>query len=170
MSRVISGSHAVDAAASDPRIEAGVAKLHTGVRYVGQGLSISSGGVQMPYFFAVRDFPSALLGSNQATSGGEGGETWVVVTATVAYTVPDVGYLVQLNPASTPITVTIPAASAATGGVIIVKDIQGLLTQGRTVTIVAASGNIDGAANYAIGTQDYQSVTLQSDGSNWFVV
>lgn len=38
-----------------------------------------------------------------------------------------------------------------------------------TVTIVPASGTLDGAANVVLTTQ-YQSVTIQTDGTNWFII
>ena len=38
-----------------------------------------------------------------------------------------------------------------------------------TVTIVPASGTIDGAANVVLTTQ-YQSVTIQTDGTNWYII
>jgi hypothetical protein len=38
-----------------------------------------------------------------------------------------------------------------------------------TVTIVPASGTLDGAANAVLTTQ-YQSVTIQTDGTNWFII
>lgn len=38
-----------------------------------------------------------------------------------------------------------------------------------TVTIVPGSGTLDGAANAVLTTQ-YQSVTIQTDGTNWFII
>ena len=38
-----------------------------------------------------------------------------------------------------------------------------------TVTIVPDSGTIDGAANVVLTTQ-YQSVTIQTDGTNWYII
>jgi hypothetical protein len=38
-----------------------------------------------------------------------------------------------------------------------------------TVTILPASGTIDGAANVVLTTQ-YQSVTIQTDGTNWYII
>jgi len=38
-----------------------------------------------------------------------------------------------------------------------------------TVTIVPASGTLDGAANVVLTTQ-YESVTIQTDGTNWYII
>jgi len=71
------------------------------------------------------------------------------------------------------VTITLPAPNAA--GVTTantkfyrIKDESG---EGATknITVVGASGNIDGAANYVINT-NYGSVTIYSDGTNYFTL
>lgn len=62
------------------------------------------------------------------------------------------------------ITLTLPAHS--TGKVVTVKKTD---SSGNTVTVTGATGNIDGASNYILYSQN-ESVTVISDGANWFVI
>jgi hypothetical protein len=68
------------------------------------------------------------------------------------------------NPSVT-LTVNIPAPSAAGSGYR--YNIKNISTQ--TITIIPGSGSIDGAGSVVINVQ-YASVTLVSDGANWFIV
>lgn len=64
------------------------------------------------------------------------------------------------------VTAILPAASAATGRQYIVKKTG----SGGTVTVdPAAAETIDGAATFAL-TAQYETVTLVSNGSNWWIV
>jgi hypothetical protein len=69
-------------------------------------------------------------------------------------------------------TVTLPTAAAGDGGIVVVKDVQGLSTAGKTVTVESGGSNetIDGQANLTLGVVDYQAVTVQSDGTNWYII
>jgi len=69
-----------------------------------------------------------------------------------------------LNP-SVALTVNIPSAATATSGYR--YNIKNL--SANTVTVTPSSGTIDGSANFALGVQN-SSLTLVSDGSNWFVI
>jgi len=57
-------------------------------------------------------------------------------------------------------------AGHSTGKVVTVKKKD---SSGNTVTIGGGTGNIDGASNYVLYSQ-YESVTLMSDGTNWWVM
>lgn len=62
-------------------------------------------------------------------------------------------------------TVTLPAASTCAGRIYNVKNVGT-----GTITVDGnASETIDGATTYALSTQ-YQTLTLQCDGSNWFIL
>jgi len=64
-------------------------------------------------------------------------------------------------------TITLPAASGATGRIYVVKKTD---AGGNSVTVDAnASGTIDGATTYVLATQ-YKFVAIQCDGSNWHVI
>jgi hypothetical protein len=62
------------------------------------------------------------------------------------------------------ITLTLPAHSS--GKVVTVKKTD---SSGNTVTVTGATGNVDGASNYILYSQN-ESVTVISDGTNWFII
>ena len=62
--------------------------------------------------------------------------------------------------------VTFTLAAHSSGKVVRVKKTD---SSGNTVTISGATGNIDGASNYILYSQ-YESVTLISDGTDWWVI
>ncbi len=66
--------------------------------------------------------------------------------------------------ASGTITITLPSASGITGREYTIKNIAT-----GTITIASGGGTIDGATTLALSTQN-ESVTLQSNGTNWYVV
>lgn len=67
---------------------------------------------------------------------------------------------------SATLTVNLPAAASNTGRVYNIKNIGAA----ATITIDPnASETIDGATTYTLTTQ-YQTVTIQCDGSNWFIL
>ncbi|MBU1028527.1 MAG: hypothetical protein KKF48_05775 [Nanoarchaeota archaeon] len=53
--------------------------------------------------------------------------------------------------------------------IITIKDESGNCAAGATITIIPASGNIDGAANYVMNTA-HQVVRVYSNGTNWFTL
>jgi hypothetical protein len=62
-------------------------------------------------------------------------------------------------------TVTLPTAVGVTGRQYVIKNIGT-----NTVTIATTSSqNIDGATTYSMATQ-YQAITVQSDGTQWWVI
>lgn len=69
---------------------------------------------------------------------------------------------------TSPRVITIPNASLYNPGkILIVKDETGSLTTTNTLTVIPAAGNIEGAASIVM-TQPYGSVTLYTDGANWY--
>jgi hypothetical protein len=65
------------------------------------------------------------------------------------------------------ITVNLPSAASSTGRVLVVKKID---SSGNAVTIDANGGEtIDGATTQAISAQ-WASLTIQSDGSGWYIL
>ena len=66
-----------------------------------------------------------------------------------------------------PVTVTLPQAAKNAGQTITAKKID---ASGHAVTVDGyAADKVDGAATYAL-TLQYESVTVQSDGSGWWVL
>lgn len=95
-----------------------------------------------------------------------GGIELETATVTAAYTIDATNKqtVVLGDATSAAFNVTLPAA--ASGRTVIVKKID---ASANAVTVVPASGTIDGAANHALATQ-YDAVRLVSDGTNWFVI
>ena len=74
-------------------------------------------------------------------------------------------YIVLANSSSAGFTITLPAATS--GRKLIIKD-SGGSAQTNNITISPASGTIDGASTFVLNN-NYQSVDLVSDGTNWFI-
>jgi hypothetical protein len=64
--------------------------------------------------------------------------------------------------------VTLPAANVCTGQTVTVKKTTSDVID--AITVSAAAGNIDGAANYALPASAYSVLSFRSDGSDWWVV
>lgn len=84
------------------------------------------------------------------------------VTDTVTLTLDDA--LVLADATGGAFTVTLPDVAEMAGRSLIIKKIDAV----ATVT-VASAADIDGAASTGLTTQ-YQSVTVASDGSTWWIV
>ena len=91
-----------------------------------------------------------------------GGCSASLTTVTSNYTAGLTDSTVLSNGAS---TITLPTASGVAGRVYTVKNIHA----GSVTLATTSSQTIDGAASYALSAQ-YKYVTVQSDGSNWFVI
>lgn len=86
-----------------------------------------------------------------------------VVTITGDYTADDVDYTILSNTASGNITVTLPDAATVEQKILVIKHIA---ASGTTTVDGNGSQTIDGATTEGLTTQ-YQSIMIQSDGSNW---
>jgi hypothetical protein len=73
---------------------------------------------------------------------------------------------ILVNFPSAPFTVELPNATAITGQQFKIKKID---SSANAVTVTTTSAQtIDNASTYPLPTQ-YDGVTLQSDGSNWWI-
>jgi hypothetical protein len=103
--------------------------------------------------------------STLAVSGSQAG---AVTTQTGNYTATASDYVILLNNTSgADATVTLPAASGATGRVYVIKRIDS--SGFNTIIDGAGAETIDGAATRAL-TAQYEAVTIVSDGSNWHIL
>lgn len=113
---------------------------------------------------------SVTLGASAGTAVHQlnGGVRHTVRSITGATTLDTTttDYIVLANSTSAAFTVTLPAVTS--GRKIIIKD-SGGSAQTNNITVSPASGTIDGAASFVINN-NYQSIDLVSDGTNWFVV
>ena len=62
---------------------------------------------------------------------------------------------------------TLPAAPCS-GRIVIIKDIGGNAVA-YNITVVSAAGNIDGLAGFIV-SQNYQSITLMYNGTEWSLI
>lgn len=112
---------------------------------------------------------SVTLGASAGTAVHQlnGGVRHTVRSITGATTLDTTttDYIVLANSTSAAFTVTLPAATS--GRKIIIKD-SGGSAQTNNITVSPASGTIDGAASFVINN-NYQSIDLVSDGTNWWI-
>lgn len=116
-------------------------------------IGLNSGAdLQIPVrnILAASSIVSAVRSSSAAT---------VTVSATT-------DYFLALDPTSNPITVNLPA-SPGTGITFLIKDATGQAGT-NNITVVPASGNIDGASNFVMNTS-FQSIAVTYTGAQWSI-
>jgi hypothetical protein len=96
----------------------------------------------------------------------EGSLALAITTVTTNYTVTVTDNTVLVNPAA-PVTITLPAPGTIRGRIYTIKKIGGGLD--NAVTIQPSGGQIEGGASYPI-YNDWTFVTLQTDGTNWYII
>jgi hypothetical protein len=84
--------------------------------------------------------------------------------ATTPYTASDSTMIIGTRSGAA--AITLPTNTA--GRMLVVKDEQGNAGTSN-ITITPASGTIDGAASYVL-SQNYGSITLYGNGTNWFII
>ena len=101
-----------------------------------------------------------------ASGGGVSLNSHTVVTKAAAYTLTDSDEVVLVNAAGATVTVTLPTAVGNTN----IYRIKKIDSSTNAVTIATTSGQtIDGGATASLLVQ-YVSVSVISNGSNWFVI
>jgi len=100
-----------------------------------------------------------------STGGGSGTFNTRTVSASTTPTPTDGTLLV--NASASPVTITLPLASAFLDKIYEVKKIDSSV---NIVTIACTGGNtLDGIATFLIDIQ-YEAITVQSNGTNWFIL
>lgn len=88
-------------------------------------------------------------------------------TTSTTYSIDPTNYFLTVDATSNNITVDLPGATSVRGRQFIIKRKD---NTGNTVTIdPTGTETIDGSATYSLSSQ-YQSVTLFSDGTEWWVI
>lgn len=117
---------------------------------------------------SISPYHSSLQGLDYTSSGHIGFEprSKPLSTITTTYSVLDTDTVLLLDATTASFTVTLPAASTQTGKPFVLK----LISSGqKKVGITSVSGTIDGDSTYYLSKR-YQSVTVISDGTNWFII
>jgi hypothetical protein len=104
--------------------------------------------------------PTSTLHSN-------GSFSLPIVNKTGAYTATSSDHTITCNATSATFTITLPTASGITGRMYVIKKMD---SSGNAITIDAnASETIDGSLTRSLNLQ-YESITIQSDGTNWYIL
>jgi hypothetical protein len=111
------------------------------------------------------------VGGDVAIAGNvtfSGAQCWNTTLVNTSYSVVDTDTIVLVNNLTAgPITVTLPSAPCA-GRMIFIKDVAGNANS-FGITVLAAVGTIDGLAGFIV-SQNYQSITLLYNGSEWNLI
>ena len=102
------------------------------------------------------------------------GSAWIngsfsspIKTVTAAYTLTSSDSTVLANASSAAFTVTLPDATTCSGREYVIKKID---SSANAVTVgVTGTQTIDGASSRSLASQ-YKYITVQSDGSNWYII
>ena len=111
---------------------------------------------------------------NQVLGVASGLPSWKQSTSATAtktattYTITTNDTIIFADASSNAVTITLPAASSASGYSFFVKKIDSVTTNAVTIQR-AGSDTIDGSTSVAISVQ-YLSITLVSNGSNWYII
>ena len=87
-----------------------------------------------------------------------------IKTITSNYTVLNSDSTILINSTSA-INVTLPDATSLNGRIFTLKNIN----TGNVTVLTTSSQTIDGAASQSIATQ-YSKISIQSDGTNWWII
>ena len=107
-------------------------------------------------------------GNANSTVQVDGSLALAIKTVTGNYTATATDNTILANTTSAAITISLPAAGSITGRIYTIKKI-GTGGIDNQLTINPAAGTIDGGSSYVI-YNDWTYVTLQTDGSNWYVI
>ncbi|MET0299753.1 MAG: hypothetical protein ABW036_08325 [Flavitalea sp.] len=129
-------------------------------------------------FAGTKTFKDSVVANKAILVGAEGAATSTVqIEGSVAmaiktisgnYTAAGTDNTILANTTSSAITLTLPNPGTFAGRIYTIKKIGsgGIDNQ---LTITPAAGTIDGGSNYVI-YNDWTYVTLQTDGSNWYII
>ena len=111
----------------------------------------------------------SLDGGRETVNFARGVELPLTAPNNTDYTVTSADYCVLMHSLSTTRTVTIPTAQRNAGRVLVIKERDGYASSYNITIATEGSETIDGSATATISA-DKGSLTLISDGSNWFII
>lgn len=124
-------------------------------------------------FAGTKSFQDSILvggtGTPNSTAQLSGSLSLAIRTITGSDNATATDNTILANTTSAPLTVTLPATSGITGRVYTIKKV-GTGDVDNPLTITPSGGaKIEGGTNYVI-YNDWTYVTLQTDGSNWYII
>ena len=102
------------------------------------------------------------------TSSGGGGSSTAPVTVTTNYSLADTDAWIINNKTGSALTLTLPTASAWSGRVITVKNMQAQLVNSASSNVVPLDGTSAGTAILLAVVGNW--ATIVSDGTNWVIM
>jgi len=112
--------------------------------------------------------PLVSVSASSSGGGGGGGSTTAPVTVTANYTIADTDVWIINNKTATALTLTFPTASAWSGRVITVKNMQAQLVNSASSNIVPLDSTSAGTAILLAVVGNW--ATMVSDGTNWVIM
>ena len=108
-----------------------------------------------------------ILTGNFQSQGSVSLKTVSKVFADSPYSVANSDNIIFCNAIGGNMTITLPSAVTFASRTITVKRTN---TTANTVTVGSVAGNIDGSATYIIPGGTLNSITVISDGTNWYII
>lgn len=108
------------------------------------------------------------LSISQTFSGTSLSDTaYSIVNQTANYTATSSDGTISVDATSAGVTITLPTAVGISGKIYVIKKVD---SSANSVTVATTSSQtIDGSTTYTMGYQ-WQSITVQSNGSNWLII
>jgi hypothetical protein len=117
---------------------------------------------------AAKTFLAGSTGDANSTVQVAGSLSMAIKSVTANYTVTASDNTVLANTTTGAITITLPAPGSFAGRIYTIKKI-GTGGIDNALTVSPTSGTIDGGSSYII-YNDWTYVTLQTDGTNWYII
>ncbi|THU32072.1 hypothetical protein FAM09_28235 [Niastella caeni] len=117
---------------------------------------------------AAKTLLAGTTGNANSTVQVAGSLSLAIKSVTANYTVTAGDNTILANTTTTAFTITLPSPASFAGRIYTIKKI-GTGGIDKELTISPASGTIDGGSSYVI-YNDWTYVTLQTDGTNWYVI
>ena len=102
-------------------------------------------------------------------SGGQNYSITTVAAATYDLVITDTLLNVTYTGTAAVTSLTLITSQAVAGRTIVIKDAGGNASANNITIDTEGGETIDGQATYVSST-DYESITLYSDGTNWFII
>lgn len=132
--------------------------------YIGAGTS-NTGTLTTGYGIYINQ-PS--YGTTAYAASIQGGIVYKYRAVSTTATVATSDYIVAAASYGSPFTISLPSTIPDAGWTCVIKDANGTAAT-NNVTVSGNGHNIDGSSTYVIFS-DYQSITVYSDGSNYFII